>query len=1111
VLPNFRSSNDGRLFTDNAGTLPGIGVFRPENLGYDAQQLGNGDGWGENPQRNRQALFPGAWLPVAETLFDLGPNAPAAYHNTLCDDSSSVFDLSESNSSARNPRSCSAWVSLETWPPHKQFDPQNAELISGDCYDVSMLVNAGKDSRWELSTTDLTVFVPNGKEPSSGEPGLYTYPRMAGDVLPFNGDYTPFNFHYDASASTWDWSWQFERDKIIEKCVNTPASQRPLYCAYQSQIETSAETGFVFDKNANGQIDSGELWNGNSCSAPNAGSNCNSYALFEPSVTADGRLLVLNGAGLGLWYSYSENACSANGWRFFRPVSAMPYDSRLIGRYGIAATPFRDTDGSVLAAPASGQPFPEFSGAYPWIDRQGRNLFWARINDARDGYVAINATPPCPAGTSDYDCAHEPDLVGQELVPDESPGKGFSVVGSWTRGKIVHLDNRLNLSVFGNKRPKNRNSSYRFRHEWDMQLYQGASTHIAPVGATTLLSPENLFNGYEAFSPTQPFDVVWTLSTNHQQTPEVVFDEYMSSNAFIVVPMNAPFTTFGNNVQPFWDDGFVPSNPNKSVRFDGPGSADFRFRRSPRLQNASTLPTEVQCPNGFTQRPEGCRLLAWSASDGVQRYYAASSSELTLIITFDGGIFNINYCPAGSLKISSVLSGNQLTQVCKVLVPGNVQASQLTRLDNGLYLIKNHNRFGLIPPSDLELLGGARIEPLADGGVIGNGLWLDGKNDHAHAEFPNPPIHDWYVGAWFDDRSEDDQRRTLFTFADGSRIFYRQGELAAWHRTSNTWRTVDLSRFGLEQGTYFHLGVKIVTAGTSRRLYLYINGTRLTRTLSFPAEPGHLAFDMTCLAPESHFWLGDPGDEGAKPPFRGWVDELRVYALGPAERPTPSWIDEQVCNLAMGTLVEIKDSDRRAKTPQLRELWQRADDYGLFARAITAQGKSAAIPAGPVDPADKLIPVARNARVCEQLDVWSPTEGPSDMAAQHGDRLCVDRVHRNPRPALSERCLRQEIYGTAGRHLIADQPRPEFGDLPFCQSCHTDLSLIPELLPDALSAGNSSVPRYADPRRQPLDWSALLTGCRPTSAPFDANGSCDPAPELLDFLLSDGNKVTPQP
>lgn len=183
------------------------------------------------------------------------------------------------------------------------------------------------------------------------------------------------------------------------------------------------------------------------------------------------------------------------------------------------------------------------------MDRSRRKkYFYAQSNPKRDSYKALNyyGTPP-----PSQDAAL-PFGQAQELNPDNRPGKNVSVIGAWTQGKLVVLDNSLNSSDIGGRHA---NSTLDKHYEYDMAFFSDKTvTRIRPQGSFSLFSFENVFNYYDALSPDLPFDVVWRVaSSRNQSNSEVVFDEYLMNNAFVVAHMNA--TTDLHNEVP--KDGFV--------------------------------------------------------------------------------------------------------------------------------------------------------------------------------------------------------------------------------------------------------------------------------------------------------------------------------------------------------------------------------------------------------------------------------------------------------------------------------------------------------------------------------------------------------------------------
>ena len=1104
VLPHHRTSNDGRVVLFGDGARPAVKIFRPENIDDDYKVLGDGQGTGEELYSNKRSILPVVLLHPTRSKLDYSQSTPSMYHHSICDDSSSAFNLSASNASDRNPRYCQAWVS----PNGSLTNDSNAVLVDGDCYDLSVMAAAtDKNYRWEMVANKFTIFVENPKNTHAGS-GVTSrplvYPRMNQSVLPFYGHYSYSNAHYKPESNSYDWGFNYARNRFIDVCINTPAYPKPGWCDHYDNMQTSADHGTVMDENANGISDSGEYWGGESGKG---------WAMFEPSITGDGRLLIINAGGSTLWYGYTPNACEIDGWKNLRPISAIPWDTRLNNRYPIARaqknsdgsiSPFRDSLGKAFNHPGNNNRL--IGGAYPWIDREGRNIFLSRINDFRDHYMFTNSTPPCAPGTPDYLCSYNPQIANTQMSPDGRPGKGVSVLGAWTRGKVVHLDYRINFSDFGNIDP---GGGFSFNSDvmptFEMPLFEGETIHYQAKAAQNIQSYEHMFNSYNALSPRMPFDVVWTVSTDVAQNSEVVFDEYMLDNALIVAHMNSPITSFncGEDTCPaFTDDGFTPTNPENSERFDGSGSADFRFRRTPKLQNASTLTTETYCPYGTNQQDLHCSISNWDYHSKIFYFYVPSTSLLYVADYRFLGWLRAS-CPSNTSRVGRWSQGVK----CSINLPNGYIYTDPYVYANYL-VVDGQSNTAITPPSFLSALGGAKVQPLALGGVLGKGLWLDGMNDHLEARFHAPTTNDWFAGVWLDNRAQDTLSRTVFTWSDGSRIAISNNYISAILADSDvpgSSKSIPISELGLQNNEYFHFGVKSVLTGNTRVLNFYINGTQLASHISFLTDPN--AFNLTKRLPDSKsgFWLGKPGKWDLTPDqtFKGWTDELRLYALSDDEKPKNSYFDESICNLAMGSLVEVREGDGSASTASLRQLYQRAKNYGLI------QDVNAVAISHLNQPITKLatVPSVPKAIVCEQLNISSHQE-PADLAPQApSDAICADRVHRNPHPVYSDRCMRRTRHKIENLPIVADLPRPDFSANGFCLSCHADTNTLEELTLEALTAGVHA--RFEDKRRQPMDVPAVMTGCTPTSPPFLANCHNNSDPLIMDYLFDTNNKVLP--
>jgi hypothetical protein len=97
----------------------------------------------------------------------------------------------------------------------------------------------------------------------------------------------------------------------------------------------------------------------------------------EPTMTADGRLLVFQGApsndGTGdhLMYSFNPAPCARDGWSTPRPLHAMNTDpDARVREYPLAWNPLRAGTGELFDG------LNPIHGAYPWVDPEGRNVLY---------------------------------------------------------------------------------------------------------------------------------------------------------------------------------------------------------------------------------------------------------------------------------------------------------------------------------------------------------------------------------------------------------------------------------------------------------------------------------------------------------------------------------------------------------------------------------------------------------------------------------------------------------------------------------------------------------------------------------------------------------------
>lgn len=332
---------------------------------------------------------------------------------------------------------------------------------------------------------------------------------------------------------------------------------------------------------------------------------------FEPVVCGDGRLLIVRVGspslpwtdtetglartpqGCDIVYSYYTGGTDADPtqWTNIIPISHAPYDSRINTKFGFAMAPFRDPEGTLIP---DGE---DIGASYPWIDREAKNLFFETVYDKLH-YLANgtynNGRYPqtaAPGETADY-------LQGE----DGGKHQGIAIAGLWTHGKIVMIDNLNNAMDYAigqgdtnaaggtSTGPQHRlvnlfqaNSGPLGNESGWLLLGYGRSTKKMPAGendnSNIIDSLENIFNYRTQAFPLTRRDVVWHLS-NGQQADELVFDDYVDPDAFIVANM-AGLLTFPSGAG-------SSSGGNSFTHHSGWNSSTNVFSNPVKLQNAAT-------------------------------------------------------------------------------------------------------------------------------------------------------------------------------------------------------------------------------------------------------------------------------------------------------------------------------------------------------------------------------------------------------------------------------------------------------------------------------------------------------------------------------------------
>lgn len=361
---------------------------------------------------------------------------------------------------------------------------------------------------------------------------------------------------------------------------------------------------------------------------------------FEPVTTSDGRLYVsrMSGAAVknsggnpnktvDIYYMVaplSASPCDAAAFSYLKRMPKAPFDNDMKdpatgkARYGIAEYPMVDSFGRRIPEDA-------FFPTYPWIDREGNNLFFStggstlytfpwqfqQIKTAEpDRFVGDWVMAPDTERYPSRCLPGFPDCKQNLYNPEDRGGvRGYAVVGSWTRGKTIVFDGMINHTDYGLKRgPRYNREIFLYQPEAgfdgyvrvgsgreagvngngitnDLDSWNENSEILGMGGPTgTIDSLENIFNTYRFLRPTLPRDIVWTVNTG-VGSEEVIFDDSMDTRALIVSSMvaGAEFvsTPWGHDDWKY-ADGFTRKNDYQvSGKKDSPEQAVL-------IQNAAT-------------------------------------------------------------------------------------------------------------------------------------------------------------------------------------------------------------------------------------------------------------------------------------------------------------------------------------------------------------------------------------------------------------------------------------------------------------------------------------------------------------------------------------------
>lgn len=336
-----------------------------------------------------------------------------------------------------------------------------------------------------------------------------------------------------------------------------------------------------------------------------------------------------------------------------------------------------------------------------------------------------------------------------------------------------------------------------------------------------------------------------------------------------------------------------------------------------------------------------------------------------------------------------------------------------------------------------------RMEPVANGGVRGKGIWFDGEGTRIEYKIAEQPqsVHnkDWFYSLFVDPRfADDDQHRALIQFPDQSLLAIEgRRSIKLYNNSSELVATIQLPET-FDDKAWSHLALLVPgeeSGFDDGNIQVFVDGFLLYELKA----PDVKAPDVKAKIERDNFrpvpgvlQLGMANNKESIMAFRGWMDEFKVFAY----EPNP----ESICNFAHGSLIGLP-ADYQGE-------WR--DQANLYSSES-------------------------HAYVTHQLESYGePTF--SQYACYH-DFTGDNRAHLFNLPEGTV-ALRESLNFPEGP-LYFDAPRPDSSSNDFCLSCHHD-NVIAGLGAEALEI-NVAIPASADTRRQPTQPPAKLYGNVPAN------------------------------
>jgi len=274
--------------------------------------------------------------------------------------------------------------------------------------------------------------------------------------------------------------------------------------------------------------------------------------LLESTITGDGHLMVGRVAKAPLTFTGSNGsvisgdfnavysaydpalpACDPTKFANVRPISHMPYDPLIKANWGVGRYQWIYPDGTEIPDGV------ELVATYPWVDSKGNNLFFGTSDGSKllqgNDRARYQNQIRCLDGIS---C----DLRG---VEDDDDKRAVSVLGLWTQGRTVLLDNLINNVDYGLGASLSKQRIVKMfdgtgSSSW-VRLGSGTENKGDDTGDTIrgaagninfIDSIENKFNHDRNLRLNIPREVAWLVS-NGTVTDVVAFDDWVNPNILI--------------------------------------------------------------------------------------------------------------------------------------------------------------------------------------------------------------------------------------------------------------------------------------------------------------------------------------------------------------------------------------------------------------------------------------------------------------------------------------------------------------------------------------------------------------------------------------------------